>query len=272
MRLIGGIGLFFSFLFGSVPVGAQEGMNVAKQIPRHENLPFKKGEFLRYKVQYNLYMNVNVGELEVEIEEDESTIKGGEKCNKIAVKGRTYGFYDPFYKVRDYYESCVQWPEIIPERFLRDISEGSYEYFDKIYFHHQEQKAINSKEKEFDIPDQVQDMVSVLYYIRSFDLRKASKGDSLMLNTFITDTTYRVGLRHKGKETIRTSFGKIRCLKLQPILVVGRVFDSKHGMTLWVTDDRNQIPVKIKSGISVGAIQGKLTKYKNLKYPFMGGN
>lgn len=271
MRVVAAFVFFIAFMIFPLS-GIMQDRQGKKLIPRHKVIPFQKGEYLKYKVQYNLYMNVNVGKLETEIETDQSTIKGGEHCHKIAVKGRTFGFYDPFYKVRDYYESCVQWPEIIPERFIRDISEGSYKRFDKIYFNHDQQKAIDQDEDVYNIPDNVQDMVSVLYYIRSFDLRKASKGDSMMLNTFITDTTYRVGLKHKGKEKIRTSFGKIRCLKLQPILVVGRVFDSKHGMTLWVTDDKNQIPVKIKSGISVGAIQGQLTEYENLKYPFMGND
>ena len=230
--------------------------------------PFQPGEHLTYKVKYNLYLNVSVGKVKFRISENKNP-EHGESCHKIVTKGRTLGFYDPFYKVRDHYETCLDMDRMVPNYFYRDVREGKYEFTDKVYFDHQAKLAKTKEGKEFNIPKKTQDLVSVLYYARTFDFQNASPGDTAMFHTFIDDSTYTVGMKYVGKETIRTKFGKYKCLKIKPILIVGRIFDSKYDMTLWVTDDNNKVPLRIKSGISVGAIRADLVDYKNLKHPFM---
>ena len=73
-----------------------------------------------------------------------------------------------------------------------------------------------------------------------------------------------------GKETIRTKFGKINCLKLRPIVEVGRMFKAQNDLTIWFTDDENCIPVLVKMDIRiVGAVYLKLIQYENTANPFM---
>lgn len=233
--------------------------------------PFQPGEELTYKVKYNMYFNLSVGEVDFKVKKQQQT-KGNGDCFTIVAKGRTLGFYDPFFKVRDHYETCLNFKNMRPQFFMRDVNEGGYSKKESFVFDHEDQYVRDQDGKKYRIKHQTQDLLSVLYYARTFDFSNASPGDTASLNTFIGDTTYQVGFRYKGKENVETDMGEIRCRKIKPILVVGRIFDSKENMTLWVTDDQNKIPVKIESGLSVGAIQAELENYKNLKHPFMGGD
>jgi len=112
-----------------------------------------------------------------------------------------------------------------------------------------------------------QDILSSIYLARTFDLQKAKAGDSFMINTFIDDSTYLVGFRFIGRETVKIKAGSFRCIILKPILIVDRVFKSEEEMTLWVTDDANKIPVKAYSGIKIGAVKAELFNYSGIRNP-----
>jgi hypothetical protein len=45
------------------------------------------------------------------------------------------------------------------------------------------------------------------------------------------------------------------------------VFKEQEGMTVWVTDDKNRIPVRAQAEILVGSIKMDLTSYKGVLNP-----
>ncbi len=47
----------------------------------------------------------------------------------------------------------------------------------------------------------------------------------------------------------------------------GTIFEGGEGMTVWVTDDANHIPVRIESPIVVGKVKVDMMGYSNLRYP-----
>jgi len=74
-------------------------------------------------------------------------------------------------------------------------------------------------------------------------------------------------LRVVGTENIKTRFGYINTLKIIPQVISGRVFKDKEGVTLWVSNDRNHIPVSIKAELAVGSLKADLESFSNVKYP-----
>ena len=73
--------------------------------------------------------------------------------------------------------------------------------------------------------------------------------------------------RIEGTEDVDTKYGTINCLKVTPMVKSGRVFKEKEGVTLWISNDRNLIPVSIKAELAVGSLKASLDDYKNVKYP-----
>mgnify|MGYP000630961114 FL=1 len=65
------------------------------------------------------------------------------------------------------------------------------------------------------------------------------------------------------------AIGKIKCKKFTPLVQEGRVFNEKEGMTLWVSADKNQVPVRLETELAVGSITIDLVEYKNLRYPIV---
>jgi hypothetical protein len=74
-------------------------------------------------------------------------------------------------------------------------------------------------------------------------------------------------IRYVGKETIKTKYGKFRAIKFKPLLIKGTIFEGGEKMTVWISDDKNRIPVRIESPISVGSVKVDMMTYKNLKHP-----
>ncbi|MCY7327202.1 MAG: DUF3108 domain-containing protein, partial [Saprospiraceae bacterium] len=57
-------------------------------------------------------------------------------------------------------------------------------------------------------------------------------------------------------------------LKFQPDVIAGNVFKEGEGMSVWVSDDQNRIPLLIESPVSVGSVKMVLKEYWGLKYDF----
>jgi hypothetical protein len=88
------------------------------------------------------------------------------------------------------------------------------------------------------------------------------------LDIYLDQKIYNLKFKYLGKETIKTDVGKVRCIKLRPQLVVDRVFKDEDDMTIWISDDANRIPVRVKTEIWVGALKVDLTSYSGLLNPF----
>jgi len=54
----------------------------------------------------------------------------------------------------------------------------------------------------------------------------------------------------------------------RPIVQAGRVFKEKESITVWVSDDKNKIPLRIKASLAVGSLRADLDVYKGLANPF----
>ena len=234
-----------------------------KEVRQVDNNTFTFGEKITYTVRYNLYFNINVGEVVFNIFPEPQTIAGN-TCFHMSATGTTYSFYDPFYKVRDKYESYVETNSLLPLVFTRDVNEGGYKFSEYVIFNHKT-KVAKSKKRTQTIPNNTQDVVSAIYYARTLDYNNAKVGQKFYMHAFIDDSAYYCGVQFMGREKIKTDKGTYNCMKLKPILVADRIFKSEDDMTMWVTDDDNRIPVRIESGISVGKIRADLDTYSGLK-------
>ena len=61
--------------------------------------------------------------------------------------------------------------------------------------------------------------------------------------------------------------GKFNCLKFNPEIVPGNIFRKDSKLYLWITDDKNRIPVKAQVEVIVGNLSMDLTEATGLKYP-----
>ncbi len=229
---------------------------------------FKAGEWFEYRVNY-LFFKASYASLELK----NDTINGVPVIHAKGY-GKTTGLARLFFKVEDHYESYFNPKTGMPLRFVRDIYEGGYTKNVVINFDHEQNIAVvdnkkTGEQKTFKTQPNVQDMISTFYYLRNFFPKEAMKvNESVGINMFFDNENYEFKLKLLGKEIIKTKFGKIECLKFRPLVQSGRVFSEQESLTVWISNDKNQIPIRIQANIAVGAIKMDLDNFKNLKHPF----
>ncbi len=219
------------------------------------------GERVKYKVRYNLYFNIPVGEFVFYTDTSAPSILGRPTVHIRAV-GYSYPFYDAFFMVRDTYGTFLDRRTGLPVVFYRKVHEGDYHFSEFVTFLRHKGKAYNrDKRRTTPIPAGVHDVVSAIFYARSIDYEHLRPGDSIMFPLYIDDSVYHVGVIYQGKETVRVRGERVQAYRLVPILIVDRVFKSEEDMTIWLSADDRRLPVKIRSGISVGAVEAVLDEF-----------
>jgi hypothetical protein len=75
-------------------------------------------------------------------------------------------------------------------------------------------------------------------------------------------------LKFIGLEDLKTKFGVISTKIFRPYVQAGRVFKEQESLTVWISDDDNKLPVRIKASLAVGSIKADLEQFKGLKHTF----
>jgi hypothetical protein len=231
-----------------------------EQLPSNPNKAFKAGEVLTYRMHYGM-MNAGVAVLEVKPDIIEVS---GRKVYHIVGSGYTIGSTDWFFKVRDRYETYLDKDAMLPWLFVRRVDEGGYKFSQDYAFNHYTKKVDIGNNEKFDVPVGVQDMVSAFYAARNLDLSNAKPGDLFSITCFVDKEIWPLKIKFIGKETIDTDLGKYRCLKFRPIVQKGRVFKKEEDLNVWISDDDNHLPMRVKADVLIGSIKMDITGAKNL--------
>lgn len=236
-------------------------------LAQEKKVAFKSGEWLRYKMSYSGFLRAGTAILEVK----ENEINGKKVFNTKG-SGWTSGVIKWFFEVDDIYESYFDKDTIKPYLFKRKIDEGGYKKHRITNFNYSSKKAYVQdfiKQKDTTIPfSNVQDMLSSFYYLRNHDVTGMKKGDEIAIDMFMDSQIYPFKLRFLGREVLKTKFGKINSLIFRPMVQSGRIFKAQESVTIWITDDANKIPVKMKADLSVGSLRAELEAYKGLANQF----
>ncbi len=226
---------------------------------------YKEGEFLKYRIHYGL-LNAGFATLEVK-----NVTHDGTPHYHVMGEGSSSGAVRAFYKIDDRYESYIDQSTNKPSKFVRKISEGGYTR-DQVFTFDHNKKIVkiddrkNQKISYRDFDGSVQDLLSAFYYLRNYDTDNLKNGDFINVDIFMADETYKFKLKILGRETMNTKFGKIKTIKIRPYVQSGRIFKESESVTMWVTDDKNHIPIQIKAELTVGSLKAELFSYKNTKY------
>jgi len=223
---------------------------------------FRDGENLLYVVKFGFIVGGNAT----------LVLKQEYFNNKLVFHARgeakTVGLAEKLYSVKDVFESFFDLHTILPYKSIRDVKEGNYRKHEEAIFNHAGNTVYSTcKDTVVTIPKNTLDMMSLLYYIRSIDLYDMKNGDVLRTVTFFDEELFPFDIRFKGTEVVKTKYGKIRCYRFDPVVEPGRMFKSEDDMTIWISADRNLIPIKVKFNLVVGSLHMELSDYSNLKYP-----
>ncbi|MDQ6756237.1 MAG: DUF3108 domain-containing protein [Bacteroidota bacterium] len=229
-----------------------------------KNTSFSVGELITMKVYYNtMGMYIAAGEATFGVASEKFN---GRQTYHCTGEGKSYSFFDNFFKVRDKYETFIDTATMLPIKFIRNVNEGGYKIYNNVTFNHSAGTAISTN-GVFKIPGCMQDVISAIYYARNINFDKYNPNDKIPFDMFLDDEVNHLYLRYIGRETVKTRYGKFKSIKFKPLLIKGTMFEGGEKMSVWVSDDPNHIVLRIESPISVGNIKVDMMGYKNLRYP-----
>ncbi|MEQ8572852.1 MAG: DUF3108 domain-containing protein [Fulvivirga sp.] len=231
------------------------------------NTSFFRGEVIDYKVHYGF---VNAAEAQMVIHDDLHDING-RKCYKIDVHGQSIGMFDLFLRIRDNWGTYLDTASIIPQKAYRKIEEGKYRKHEIVDFDHENEEVrvhtYHFKKKEwkpiekFDVPKYAQDMVSGYYYLRTIDFKSVKENEIIKLKAFFDDEVYDFKIRFLGREEVKTKLGVIRSIVISPIMPENSLLDGENSIRVWISDDRNKVPLKVKAQMFVGSVEIDVQSY-----------
>ncbi len=240
-----------------------------QELKKVGNNAFGPGEEFSFRAYYDSFLTgkVTAGIASLEVREGDKDFNGRQTYHVIG-KGKSKGAFNLFFKVDDKFESYIDEEYLVPWYFVRKTREGDYRKDDEVRFN-QLSRSASSRTANKVIPVGTQDIISAFYYARTLDFSEARPGDTYAMNYFLDDSVYNAVIRFEGRETIEIGLGTFRCLRFKPMVVKGKVFSQPYAMDVWISDDKNHIPLLAKSEVIVGSVCLELTKYRNLLNPLV---
>lgn len=234
-----------------------------------ENKAIKSGEKFVYSASYNMSgLSTPLAQVTMETE----TVKTSKNTLlHLSCQATTFSKWDSFFKIRDLYESYVNPQTLKPSLYKRDIFEGKYTKKEKYIFKNGGtiiESTVNKKntetKKTFNVGSSTQDVISLLYKLRTIDFSTMKVGQMKTFVVVFDEKEMTASAKLMGKETINAgNLGKKECFKIS----IGAKTQALKGTDkniIWLTADAKKVPALIKFSIPVGTGQITLTNASGL--------
>lgn len=190
---------------------------------------------------------------------------------------KTTGMFESIYKMRDTLASFHD-KNMVLIRSGKHSNEGGYYSIDRITFSYKDD-AVSAHSLRY-TPTRVRidttlttegcafDMMSSLLYLRSLDYKKMKNGDRFSFKAMIGRDVVSVGFHYRGQEILERDNAKFKTLHFT-MDIYDEVFEqSESAAEIWIGDDENRIPVRLRAKLKIGAVEAYYTSSSGLRYPF----
>lgn len=239
-------------------------LSLSATFPQDTNeIPYYPGELMSYDLRMGL---ITLGEAEI------SFVSDSINCGSfIYASAKSVGVAKFIKDIEYTFNACMDPNTGLPKTSTRIIREGEYTNNNIVYYYHDLRPdssiVYGNKIDSLVVPKNIFDILTGFYHFRSNYLKPgAGNFGTVVIKTFFIDAIWDLTIRYAGIETIETKYGKKECLKIMPVTQVGAFFNSTDDMTIWVTNDKQMIPVKIYVDLKVGSLTADLVKYKAPKF------
>ncbi|HBJ77333.1 MAG TPA: hypothetical protein DDY68_06155, partial [Porphyromonadaceae bacterium] len=182
-------------------------LNVYSQVQPKLNLShLPKEEKLSYTIFYNwgvIWKKAGRGDFILH----HANYKGN-KCYEIDLYGRTLSWAESFFKVRDTLRAYCLEDGFIPQYYTKRVHEGKFDAVNEAFYSYSKNEIIidlkNTRKDTLHHKGTLKstlatyDMLSVFYFLRSIDLRKASKGDEFPVEVIGEKSIFHLKFRFLG--------------------------------------------------------------------------
>jgi hypothetical protein len=247
---------------------------IMAQNKNENSLAFGDEEYLEYTVSYHWGLIwIDAGTVDFKAK---AIRYNEENAWHFFSTGMSFRKFDWFFKVRDTFEVISSAKDLKPIKFKRHTHEGGFVIFNDYTFDYQNLsvKAISEETRKarsidtIPITSKTLDVLTATYFARSMDFKNMKLKDTLGIEMILDGIVFTLPIVFHGYETFKNRGGETyNCIKFSALLEKGTMFRAGEQLFVWVTNDKNRIPVMIEAKITVGSIKVYLSEFKNLKHP-----
>lgn len=243
---------------------------------RVENTFFREGEVLTYDMYFKLgFTSTKAGELTLSVSNDKIEDKGH---YKMTYQVNTSGIVNSIFALHDTLYAYTS-KELVPIAYIKNASEGGDYTQERIFYSYPgngkvDLRAKRHKNGEFKFDENlttdqcIYDLVSVVYYARTFDFDSKKKGDVSSIGFISGKNISSADIEFKGKKKIKGNDKKhYECYELVlNFMAGGGDAKAKEMMKVYISADANRIPIQIDSNLKkVGSVKGVIKATKGLR-------
>lgn len=237
-------------------------------------LPFERGEELFYNAEFTrgLLRGIDVAEFHFKAV-TENISRGTEDqrvlrlTGDVASKGlfpRVAGF-----KFRQHVESTA---DVEPFRVLRTDKieeQGKRKRVMDAVYDHEKQKVLwretapTQQAGWFDFTEPVQDVLTVIYYLRT---QKLEVGKTFDVPVSDAGRVFRLTVAVVERKELDTVLGRVKTIRIEPALFGDTSAVRARGkLSIWVTEDDRRLPVRAQLKVDIGTFDIKLKRLTYLE-------
>lgn len=221
--------------------------------------PFAPGEKLTYAITWSVFP---AGEVTSSVS---ATGSGPGDAYHIDATARSSGVVSLLYNIDNAYHATASSRTLCSLQIEKTINEGRRHKQTHIVFDGATHEAILNerdmgkaghplKHAENSIPGCVEDIVTAFYYLRRQPMQV---GDKISVPVNDGSKTHTVIVDVQAREQIKTPLGLRYAFRLEP-RALGDLYKKKGRMLIWISDDPERLPLRIKAMMLIGTITGTL--------------
>lgn len=167
---------------------------------------------------------------------------------EISTAIKSNRFLSRFYAIDDSI-STIYSNDFKLRRIYKRVSEGTYQRTFSSAINASDKTVVTGSEVKKFIYDSF-DPIGLIYFLRSIDISSLENDSfSIIDNGKITD----IGIDVSYGESISVGGSEYPCIKFVPYGIdKGKLFKNEGIMSIWITDDRDRIPIKIEQRTNIG--------------------
>lgn len=208
--------------------------------------PFKAGEKIAYTLRY---LGLPAGKVVIRVEEMKRY--KDRPVYHLLAWGRTSDFVSLFFEIEGSLHSYMDVDRLHSLYFKEESQARGHRKNKKEVFYNQKDLYLTIEGEKIRILPDTQDPLSALYLIRLLDIDKLKEGYEINIKSRKRDRFLYVQL--KGREELKTPFGRIKTIKLyfhlKPVKATTR---HEVSGTIWFTDNKKRIPILVKADTKAG--------------------
>jgi len=245
---------------GLAPISGVFSEEVPTAVSFPQILAFQPGETLKYDVSWSNILSAGTVIMEVKDE----TRPDGKRVLDFIVTGHSTGLVGALYHVTDTAQSVFDPMTMQSLSYSLKENYGKRERRRIVVFDHAQKTVISTLNDDppatLDVPEQVQDGLSSLYYLRTRE--DLETGRTVVIDVHDSEKNWSVEFQVLAREKLKTPLGEFSTIKVRTYPKYKGEFLNKGEVFIWLTDDSRKIPVLIKSKLKVGTFVLSLEEMK----------